>query len=184
MPLSRLVFAADIAGIAERVEPVQDHVVVRLAGARLAARRGGGDLHVADDRQQLSEAGQHVAVENLAMVDVELQFQTRQAEIADHGGGGVEIVQEIAGIVAKVERLDQHVDSLKRFDGEAQRRRDRRLRAAGRAESAMPASTWTALRPVASARILACASEARKASSAPAARRNRDRPPRSRRAAR
>src|SRR5262249_20863206 len=52
---TRLVLAADPARIAEPIERVEHGGKVDLAIVRFAARRDGGDLHVADIRKELRE---------------------------------------------------------------------------------------------------------------------------------
>src|SRR5690349_962133 len=49
---ARLVFAADPAGIAEPIERIEHRGKIDLAVVRLGARRHGGDLHVANHREE------------------------------------------------------------------------------------------------------------------------------------
>ncbi len=69
---------------------------------------------MADDRHERAQARRHVAVDDLAVVEIELQLEIGQREVADQDGGLVEIVQEIAGHVAPVDRLDEQINLLRR----------------------------------------------------------------------
>src|ERR1051326_3350496 len=71
---ARVVFAADKAAIAEPVELIEQERIVQFLAVRLVARWNAGDLDVADDRHHLAQAHGDVAMDDLAMIDVELQF--------------------------------------------------------------------------------------------------------------
>jgi len=85
------------------------------------AQRHGGDLHVADDRHHLGQAHDHLAMDPLAVVDVELQLEVGQRQLRDQRRRLAEIVQEIARHVAAVERLQDDVQPVlgRRRAGEA-----------------------------------------------------------------
>lgn len=75
--------------------------------------RHAGDLQVPDPpgRQVLAQLHRHVAFDDLAVVEVELHLQVRCAEGLHDAVCLVLAVQEVAGHVAQVDRLDQHVPS-------------------------------------------------------------------------
>src|ERR1051326_7443608 len=80
---TRLVLAADPAGVAEPVERVEHGRIVDLALVGLAARRHGGDLHVADMGEELREPRQQVAADDLQVVGVDLEAQVGPADLVD-----------------------------------------------------------------------------------------------------
>jgi hypothetical protein len=73
-----------------------------------------GDLHVRVASGQRADAALEIAFADLRVVEVQLQRQVRLADAIDDRqrlGGGA---QEIAGVVDRVERLDQHRHALGR----------------------------------------------------------------------
>ena len=82
MVAARIVFAADEAVIAKPVQLLEQERIVQFLAVGLVARRDAGDLDMADDRHHLAQRHGHVAMHDLAMIDVELQFQVRQAQLA------------------------------------------------------------------------------------------------------
>ena len=83
--------------------------VVQVARVGLAAVGRVGDLVVAGEGRVLLEGDGHVAVLDLAVVEVELQAEVGLAHLVDDGAGLGELVEEVAGDVAAVDRLDHQV---------------------------------------------------------------------------
>ena len=104
---ARLVLEADPTIVAEPFERCEYAGKIDLAVDRLVALGHAGDLDVTDQRHQLLQRGRDVAVQDLAMVDIVLQADVGEAELADDAGGKVEVAQEVAGVVAQVQRLEQ-----------------------------------------------------------------------------
>ena len=121
---ARIVFAADEAGIAEPVQLGEQERIVQFLAVRLVARGNAGDLDVADDRHHLAQPHRHVAMDDLAMIDVELQFQVRNFQLDDQVAREAEIVEEIAGHVARVDRLEHDVDAVRREEFRRRMRTD------------------------------------------------------------
>src|SRR5215831_5636327 len=122
---ARLVLAADPALVAEPVERVEHRRKIYLALVRLGARGHGGDLHVADHRQEFLQPREQVARDDLHVVEVELHAQVRPADLGDQVGGLLHMADEIVGPVARIERLDQQHDvPLRREIGSARIVRD------------------------------------------------------------
>ncbi len=96
--------------VAKLVHPAEHEFPADLAGAGLVAGRHVGDLHVRDDRQELLHPLGDVALGGLAVVDVELQAEPVATDRLDHGRTLRLGVEEIAGHVAVVDRLDHHLD--------------------------------------------------------------------------
>src|ERR1700733_4261195 len=113
-PLERggagIVFAADIAVVAEPVELGEQEGEVQLLAVRLVSRRDGGDLDVADDRLQRAERHRYVPMQDLPMIHIELKLHIGSAEAADERARIGEIVEEIGGHVACVDRLENEID--------------------------------------------------------------------------
>src|SRR5262245_46179568 len=81
--LPRPVFAADPAGKARTVDQTEQKGIVHLAVVRLTAVRGSGNLVVASDGGERFDGRRHVALRDLAVVEVELQAQIRLAYLGD-----------------------------------------------------------------------------------------------------
>src|SRR5579872_4350927 len=71
---ARVIFAADKAVVTEPVELVEQEWIVQFFIVRLVARGDARDLDVARDRHHLAQPHGHVAMQYLAVIDVELQF--------------------------------------------------------------------------------------------------------------
>src|SRR5262249_20400331 len=109
---ARLVFATDPAGIADPVERRVDRRIIDLALVGFLAARHRGDLHVTDHREKLFDAGDEIALGDLHVIAVELQAHVFPPDLGDHVGGVLDAREEIAGPVARVERLEQELDAL------------------------------------------------------------------------
>src|ERR1044071_4321580 len=107
----RRVFAADPAGIAELVDAAEYILPADLAGAGLVPAGHVGELHMLDRGQQLFEAGGHVALGGLAVIEVELQADAVAPDRRDHGGALLLRAQQVTRRVARVERLDRQHDA-------------------------------------------------------------------------
>ena len=90
----RLVLGADPAVIAEAVEMRENMGIVDLALVRLGTARHGGDLDMADDRQQILEPAGQVALGDLEVVAVEHQLDVGAPGPLDDGGGRVTRVED------------------------------------------------------------------------------------------
>src|SRR4029453_3244812 len=102
-----LVFETDVALVAQAIQHIEQIEVVGLADVGLVAVGIARDLHSRGDGGQARGALGQVSCGDLHVIEVELQFQMRRADIAhdllDLAGG----VGEVAGNVAMVDRL-QH----------------------------------------------------------------------------
>src|SRR3984957_3732539 len=88
-----IVFATDIAVVAEPVELGEQIREVELLAVRLMSRWDGRDLNVAHDRLQGAEGHRHVAVQDLPVIDIELQLQIRLPKLIDERARIGEIVE-------------------------------------------------------------------------------------------
>ncbi len=81
------------------------------------------DLNMASDGQQRFQAARDIAVQDLAMIDVELQPEIGQVQFIDQPFRQHEIIHQIAGNVAAIDRLDQDIDAVtrRRLAGELDR---------------------------------------------------------------
>ena len=70
---SRVIFTADEALVTEAVQLGEQEGVVQLFAIRFVPRRHAGDLDVAGNRSKRAQSHDHVAMHDLAVVDVELQ---------------------------------------------------------------------------------------------------------------
>src|SRR5205823_671630 len=102
----RRVFAADPSRISELVDAPEHVFPADLAGPRLVPAGHIGQLHVLDRGQQLFQAGGHVALRGLAVIDIELQPDALAPDRRDNGGALLLRTQQIAGRVALVQWLD------------------------------------------------------------------------------
>src|ERR1035437_9292475 len=68
---TRVIFAADKTAIAEPVELPEQERIVQLLSVRFVTRRDAGDLDMTDDRHHLPQPHGYVAMEDLAVIDIE-----------------------------------------------------------------------------------------------------------------
>ena len=101
------VFRTDRAIPAEFGDAFQDKGIVQFPMIRDAAIGHSGDLDMADQGQQGLHPPCHVALDDLDVVAIEHQAQIGRADLADDIGCKPGTVQEIAGRVIGVQRLDQ-----------------------------------------------------------------------------
>ena len=75
-----------------------------------------------DGQKQFQPAGD-IAMQDLAVIDVELQPQIGQLQVIDQPFRQTEVVHQIAGNIAAIDRLDQNLDAMGRgrLAGEFQR---------------------------------------------------------------
>ena len=106
------VLAADETAIAERIQLGEEQRIIGAGRIRLVPAIGTRDLDMADERIERLELAGDVAVDQLAMIHVELQLDVRPSGLADIAGGPLEIVEEIARHVLAVDRLEQQVDAV------------------------------------------------------------------------
>ena len=105
----RFVFAADPAGVAQAVEQVKEVGVVDFAGAWLVAAWVVGDLDVADVRQIGFDGARQIALDDLRVVKIELQFHIFTVDGLQEAKTLLHIVEPVAGHVdAAVDRLNHH----------------------------------------------------------------------------
>ncbi|KAG0738589.1 hypothetical protein G6F24_017571 [Rhizopus arrhizus] len=83
------VFAADPAGVAQRVDPLEQVGIVQFAQVGLVPVGHAGDLDVADARHIALQLHGDVAFDDLAVIAVELHFQVG---CADLGADGLRVV--------------------------------------------------------------------------------------------
>src|ERR1700736_2543690 len=119
---SRLLLPADPAAVAHGVEPVEDERVVDLAGARLVAARGVGDLDMRDAREVPLDGGDEVSLHHLHVVDVVLKVEVFAPSLRDEVERLLGVAEVEARDVARVDGLDEEPDALcpERAGGEAQ----------------------------------------------------------------
>ncbi len=106
------VFAADVAGVADAVEMLEQEGVVDLASARLVTPGVVGQLDVGDARQVLLHRRGQLAFHALHVIDVVLQEQVVAAHLVHKGQRLRRAVQVKAGNVEGVDRLDQQTDAV------------------------------------------------------------------------
>src|SRR5258707_1241729 len=114
--ISRISFASDPALVAELVEQVVEEGIIDLADIRLVAAGIAGDLDVADARHQALGALGEIALHDLAVIEVELQPRIVAGDAVEDADALRRRVEEIAGDVARVDRLDKDCDAV--FFGE------------------------------------------------------------------
>src|ERR1700737_2142197 len=119
---SRLVLAGDPAAVAQGVEPVEDERGVDLAGARLVAARVVADLDMRDAGEVPLDGGDEVSLHHLHVVDVVLKVDVFAPSLRDEVERLLGVAEEEAWDVARVDGLDEELDSLRaeRAGGEAQ----------------------------------------------------------------
>src|SRR6266540_3374781 len=118
----RLIFAPDPAAITNSVEVPEQEGIVDFAGARLIAAGIIGKLDMSDARQMFLQGARNVAFHDLHVVDVVLHEQIARADVRDDLKRLCRLVQEEAGNIDRVDRLDQKLDPFpgERVRGEAQ----------------------------------------------------------------
>src|SRR5512140_103048 len=98
------------------VDDAEQVLVVQLANIRFMALGHPGQLEVADmsGRQVLPDLHRHIALDDLAVVQVHLHLEVGGAYLSDEGVRGILPIEVEARNVAGVDRLDQQVDALAR----------------------------------------------------------------------
>jgi hypothetical protein len=91
--------------------------IVDLSGAGLVAAGIVGELDVGDPAEMFLQAARDVALHHLHVVDVVLHEQIARADVADELNGLLGPVQEEAGNIEGVDRLDQEPDLFPRERG-------------------------------------------------------------------
>src|SRR5258707_2875181 len=109
---ARVIFAADETAIAEPVEFTEQEWIIQFLAVRFVARGNARDLDMADDRHHLAQPHGHVAMDDLAVIDVELKFQIGDLQFADQVARETKIVEEVSGHAARVDRLDHDVEAV------------------------------------------------------------------------
>src|SRR5512146_289325 len=105
-PAARPVFAADPSGIAEFVEQAEQVAVIDLAVVGFMALGHRGDLDMTDVFAVLAEGHGEVAFDDLRVVEILLYLEIgRPPCLADGVGLGLG-VEEVAGNVTGIDRLD------------------------------------------------------------------------------
>ncbi len=84
--------------------------IMDLAFVRLVARGHCGDLHMADQRQIFFEALDQITPHDLQVIAIKLDADVDRADRVDDVRRMVEVTEEIAGPVARIDRLDQEHD--------------------------------------------------------------------------
>src|SRR5713226_1489493 len=102
----RPVLAADPAGKANLVEEVEQIGVMDLADIRLVPSGVAGNLDMRVVAGESADLGGEVALHDLDMVEVELELQVGPADALDDPHRLAGVIEEIAGNVAGVDRLD------------------------------------------------------------------------------
>src|ERR1700733_15900149 len=80
---ARVIFAADKTLVAEPVEFIEQERIVQFLAVGLIARGDAGDLDMTDQRHHLAQPHRNVAMDDLAVIDIELQLQVRNVELND-----------------------------------------------------------------------------------------------------
>src|SRR5215212_5099471 len=80
---ARVIFAADKTAIAEPVEFAEQERIVQFLPIRLVTRGNAGDLDVADDGDHFSQPHGDVAMDDLAVIDIELKFEVGNLQVTD-----------------------------------------------------------------------------------------------------
>src|ERR1700682_3314178 len=100
---------------------------------------------MADDRHHFAQPHGHVAMDDLAVIDITLKFQLGDLKFDDQVAREAKIVEEVAGHVARIDRLDHDVEAmgLKKLGGPyhrlVKRRHGLRIAALGNAGHQMQA---------------------------------------------
>ena len=77
-----------------------------LALVGLGPARHRGDLHVADAVEVFAEPGEHVALRDADVIDVEHELDVGRADAVEDLDAALDLRIEVAGHVALVDRLD------------------------------------------------------------------------------
>lgn len=109
---ARLVLAADEASIAEPIDGLEHGAVIEFTPIGLATVWRIGELHMADEGQELLDATDDVTTHHLAMVDVELQPEVDRPDL----------VNRAPRVLAGLEKIARHVATVDRFDHDAEAR--------------------------------------------------------------
>ena len=125
---SRRVLETDPAGVAVGIESGEDAAGVEFAAVGLVAIRAAGELHVRKAAAQRVRTRFDVAFRYEGMVQVELQRNIRLRDRIDDRERLLRGRQDVARIIASVERLDQQRDARSR----AAHRRTPQIRDQGR----------------------------------------------------
>ena len=96
---------------ARRIDGAEKARVVDFPGARLVAAGAAGDLDVMDVTGVAFPCVDHVAMDHLRLIGVELQAQIGLVDLVDDLARQIETVQEIARYVIAVHRLDGQADA-------------------------------------------------------------------------
>jgi hypothetical protein len=111
---ARLVFEADETVVAVGRERVEDGGEVDLALVWLGAGRDGGDLDMADHVGVALDAADEIALHDLHVIGVEEELHVRLADLGDQLGDVVGARDEVARLVAGVQRLEEERDPVRR----------------------------------------------------------------------
>src|SRR5258708_13202218 len=103
----RAVLATDPTAIAELVDEPEQIGIVDLADRGLVALRHAGDLHMPDIADIAANLRRHVALDDLAVVQVHLHLEVRLPDLLADGMSFVLTVQEVARPVPGIDRLDE-----------------------------------------------------------------------------
>src|SRR3984885_12311657 len=112
----RFVFAADPAAISDLVEMLKQEGIVDLAGAGFVAAGVVGQLHMRNAGKVPSQGWRDISLHHLHVIDVILNEEIVRSDIGDDLNGLLCPVQEEAGNVAGVDRLDQKSNAFARKD--------------------------------------------------------------------
>src|SRR5699024_6180792 len=104
---ARLVFATNPAAIIAGVDCIENGAVGDFALVRLGAAGYGGNLDVADQVPVAPEFGEDVAFGDADVIDIEHESNVVVADCLDDGCGFADGRIQIAGLIARVERLQQ-----------------------------------------------------------------------------
>ena len=110
----RLVLTANPAAIADLVEMSKQERIIDFASARLVAAGIVGELDMRNTREMLLHRSRYIALHYLHVVDIVLNKQIIRSDIGDDLNGLLCPVQEKAGNVTGVDRLDQKSNALAR----------------------------------------------------------------------
>src|SRR5207302_3436615 len=100
------VLAADPALVADLVEQIEQIRVMDLADIRLVPSRIAGDLDMRVMAGERAHLGREIALHDLHVIEVELQLEVWPADPLDDAQCLRRVVQEIAGDIASIDRLD------------------------------------------------------------------------------
>src|SRR2546423_11032979 len=104
--------AAEKTAIAQPIEFAEQERIIQFLAVRFVARGNTGDLDVTDDWHHLAQPHGDVAMNDLAVIHVELKFEIGNLQLGDQVAGEREIVEEVAGHVASIDRLDDDIEAV------------------------------------------------------------------------